>query len=57
VAGTLTEGLIARVQGAPATLALGSGVVLGWLARGTAEVEPRTREAWQRFVARKPFWD
>jgi len=39
------------------TLARGAGTVLGWLARGTVEVEPQARAAWQRFVARKPFWD
>jgi inorganic triphosphatase YgiF len=55
VAQTLTDGLIGRA-GAPTALVLASGTVLGWLARGTAEVEPQTQDAWQRFVARKPFW-
>jgi hypothetical protein len=57
VAETLTGGLLARAGAPPAELARGSGMVLGWRARGVAEVEPQTRAAWQRFVARKPFWD
>ena len=57
VAESLTAGLIGRAETAPRALALGSGMVLGWLARGQAEVEPRTQAAWQHFVDRKPFWD
>ncbi len=56
VAETLTGGLIGRAGAAPGALALSSGMVLGWLARGVAEVEPATRGAWKRFVERKPFW-
>jgi triphosphatase len=57
VAESLTADLIGRAETAPRALALGSGMVLGWLARGQAEVEPRTQAAWQHFVDRKPFWD
>ena len=37
-------------------LAAGSGLMLGWQARGAAEAEPELRAAWQAFVAREPFW-
>lgn len=56
VAETLSGGLLGRAEAQPAELARGSGMVLGWLARGVAEVEPQTRGAWERFVDRKPFW-
>ena len=55
VAQTLTDKLIGRA-GSPTALVLGSGTVLGWLARGVAEIEPQTQAAWERFVDRKPFW-
>ena len=35
---------------------MGSGMVLGWLARGVAELEPPTLRAWQDFAEREPFW-
>jgi inorganic triphosphatase YgiF len=56
VAETLTDRLIRRAEEPVAGVAEGAGVVLGWLARGVAEVEPQTRRAWQHFVDRKPFW-
>jgi hypothetical protein len=55
VAETLANRLLGRA-GSPGVLAPGAGMVLGWLARGTAEAEPQIRDAWQRFVARRPFW-
>ena len=55
VAQTLTDGLIGRAP-ASSALVLGTGTVLGWLARGVAEIEPQMQAAWQRFVERKPFW-
>ena len=55
VAQTLTDGLIGRAT-ASSALVLGTGTVLGWLARGVAEIEPQMQAAWQRFVERKPFW-
>jgi hypothetical protein len=32
------------------------GLVLGWHARGVAEIEPATVRAWQEFVEPEPFW-
>ena len=32
------------------------GLVLGWHARGVAEIEPATVRAWQEFIELKPFW-
>ena len=34
----------------------GGGLVLGWHARGVAEIEPATVRAWQEFAELKPFW-
>jgi hypothetical protein len=31
-------------------------LVLGWHARGVAEIEPATVRAWQEFIELKPFW-
>ena len=56
VAERLVRGLSAPAAAEPASLAMGSGLVLGWLARGVAEVEPATQGAWQAFAAREPFW-
>jgi triphosphatase len=56
VAERLVGGLLERAGGDRVALAQGSGMVLGWLARGVAELEPQTRSAWEDFTARKPFW-
>jgi triphosphatase len=56
VAERLTGSLLARADGDRLALAQASGMVLGWLARGVAELEPQTRSAWDDFTARKPFW-
>ena len=56
VAERLVGSLLERSGGDRVALAQGSGMVLGWLARGVAELEPQTRSAWQDFTARKPFW-
>jgi triphosphatase len=34
----------------------GGGLVLGWHARGVAEIEPATVRAWQEFAEHEPFW-
>jgi triphosphatase len=34
----------------------GGGLVLGWHARGVAEIEPATVRAWQEFAKLEPFW-
>lgn len=34
----------------------GGGLVLGWHARGVAEIEPATVRAWEEFAALEPFW-
>jgi triphosphatase len=34
----------------------GGGLVLGWHARGVAEIEPATVRAWQEFAELEPFW-
>ena len=34
----------------------GGGLVLGWHARGVAEIEPATQRAWQEFAELEPFW-
>ncbi len=56
VAERLVSGLDEPAGAERSALAMGSGLVLGWLARGVAEAEPATIEAWQAFVAREPFW-
>ena len=56
VAERLVGSHLERSGGDRVALAQGSGMVLGWLARGVAELEPQTRSAWQDFTARKPFW-
>jgi CHAD domain-containing protein len=33
-----------------------AGLVLGWHARGVADLEPAILRAWQRFAERPPFW-
>ena len=33
-----------------------AGLVLGWHARGVAELEPTTLRAWQEFAELEPFW-
>ena len=33
-----------------------AGVVLGWHARGVAELEPALLHSWQEFTERTPFW-
>jgi triphosphatase len=56
VAERLVSGLSERGGERRGALALGSGLVLGWLARGGADAEPGVRQAWQAFTAREPFW-
>jgi triphosphatase len=56
VAERLTGQLVERAGSRRQDLAAASGLVLGWLARGAAEIDPETRDAWQDFAARKPFW-
>lgn len=57
VAERLAGQLVERAGTRRRDLAVGAGLVLGWLARGAAEVEPEIRGAWDDFAARKPFWD
>jgi triphosphatase len=33
-----------------------AGLVLGWHARGVADLEPAILRAWQEFAGREPFW-
>jgi triphosphatase len=56
VAERLVSGLSEQGGERQSTLALGSGLVLGWLGRGGADAEPEVRQAWQAFTAREPFW-
>ena len=56
VAERLLHGLSEPTGEQRATLGRASGLVLGWLGRGVAEAEPQVRDAWQIFVARRPFW-
>ena len=56
VAERLLRGLSEPAGGQRAAIGRASGLVLGWLARGVAEAEPEVRDAWQTFVARRPFW-
>jgi triphosphatase len=56
VAERLVGGLAERTGEGRSALARGSGLVLGWLARGVAEAEPEVQGAWQAFAAREPFW-
>jgi inorganic triphosphatase YgiF len=56
VAERLASELEGRAAEDRSALARGSGLVLGWLARGSAEAEPEVAKAWQAFADRKPFW-
>jgi inorganic triphosphatase YgiF len=56
VAERLVSALGERVGAERSALALGSGLVLGWLARGAAGAEPEVQGAWRAFTERKPFW-
>jgi triphosphatase len=56
VAERLAGQLVERAGTGRQDLAVANGLVLGWLARGVAEVEPEIRRAWRDFAARKPFW-
>ncbi len=56
VAERLVNDLSERAGAERSALATGSGLVLGWLARGVSEIEPEVLEAWRAFAARKPFW-
>ncbi len=56
VAERLVDALGERAGAERGALVMGSGQVLGWLARGVAEAEPGVRAAWQAFAAREPFW-
>jgi triphosphatase len=52
LAGALTDQAGAERQ----SLAMASGLVLGWLARGVVDFEAETLEDWQAFADRTPFW-
>jgi inorganic triphosphatase YgiF len=58
VAEKLVMQLVDRATAQPdrESLHLAAGLVLGWYAKGVADVEPHTIEAWQGFTHGKPFW-
>jgi inorganic triphosphatase YgiF len=58
VAERLIGTLLAEPERGPAGDAIrwGAGLVLGWHARGVAELEPTTLRAWQEFAELEPFW-
>ena len=57
VAEQLIGALIGQAApGAGAELRIAGGLVLGWHARGVADLEPATARAWQAFADRAPFW-
>jgi triphosphatase len=56
VAERLVKVLDERAGAQRSALATGSGLTLGWLARGAADAEPEVQDAWQAFAAREPFW-
>ena len=41
---------------APAGWSLGAGIVLGWRARGLADLEPELVRDWEAFADAEPFW-
>jgi hypothetical protein len=59
VAEQLIDGVIAQSGAgaeAAADLRAGGGLVLGWHARGVADLEPATVRAWKAFAHDEPFW-
>ncbi|UEM20041.1 CHAD domain-containing protein [Skermanella mucosa] len=35
---------------------IGGGMVIGWHARGVAQIEPRLVQDWENFASARPFW-
>ena len=56
VAEQLIGSLIEQAGADRADLRAAGGLVLGWHARGVADIEPATGSAWEEFAERKPFW-
>jgi hypothetical protein len=58
VAEQLIGNVIAQAGGGAeaADLRAGGGLVLGWHARGVADLEPATVRAWKAFAHDEPFW-
>ncbi|WP_035691473.1 CYTH and CHAD domain-containing protein [Azospirillum halopraeferens] len=52
----LMHGLHEDGSPTPPEEARAAGIVIGWHARGIAELEPHLLEAWDGFAAAKPFW-
>lgn len=48
--------LAAEQAGGPELWRIGGGMVIGWHARGVAQIEPRLIQDWENFAAAKPFW-
>jgi inorganic triphosphatase YgiF len=55
VAEKLIGSLIQQAAGG-ADLRVAAGLVLGWHARGVADIEPTVVRAWKEFAGREPFW-
>ena len=56
VAEQLIGKVVARAGADAADLRAGGGLVLGWHARGVADLEPMTVRAWKAFARKEPFW-
>jgi inorganic triphosphatase YgiF len=58
VAERLIGALVSEADGSAAGNGIrrGGGLVLGWHARGVADLEPAVMRAWEEFAEREPFW-
>jgi inorganic triphosphatase YgiF len=56
VAEQLIDALVGQAAPAAAELRVAGGLVVGWHARGVAELEPATAQAWREFAERAGFW-
>ncbi|MDH3661978.1 MAG: CHAD domain-containing protein, partial [Alphaproteobacteria bacterium] len=54
VAETLMAELLARPG--KRDIRAATGLVIGWHARGVADIEPKLRRDWKTFAAKSPFW-
>jgi inorganic triphosphatase YgiF len=56
VAQRLLDSLVGEGDRSPDGLQRAAGLVLGWHARGVADLEPAILRSWQEFATGEPFW-
>ena len=55
----VAETLLTKLPARPGKLDIGhaAGIVIGWHARGVADLEPEMVRRWSAFAERRPFWE